>query len=133
MFHKWGKLYNGSVTPEQRKYFLQLKLINEDIFNSIFSQVEICTATITSSSPIPGERPIIDFAGPPHSGGHPNSASASINRMRKKSSGKKRLEKSYSTESSLNHLVPNSPVHPSRSAKQRYSQLSTYKCFIPTK
>ena len=86
-----------------------------------FQQVEQVTATITSASPVPGERPVVDFSGTPNSAGHPNSASASINRIRKKSSGKKRLEKSYSTESSLNHLVPNSPVHPSRSAKQRYA------------
>jgi hypothetical protein len=76
---------------------------------------------MVSASPIPGEKPIIDFAGNPNSG-HPLSASGNVNRMRKKSSGKKRLEKSYSTESSLNHLVPNSPVHPR--AKQRYEKFA---------
>ena len=38
---------------------------------------------------------------------------ASSSRHRSKSSGRRnRLQKSYSTESSLNHMVPNSPVYP---------------------
>ena len=52
--------------------------------------------------------------------------SANLERMRKRSNERKnrkkqtqsadrtvpRLQKSYSTESSLHHMVPNSPVHP---------------------
>ena len=41
-----------------------------------------------------------------------SSGSAASSRHRSKSSGRRRLQKSYSTESSLNHMVPNSPVYP---------------------
>ena len=49
---------------------------------------------------------------PTHSAVSSGSA-ASSSRHRSKSSGRRnRLQKSYSTESSLNHMVPNSPVYP---------------------
>ena len=41
-----------------------------------------------------------------------SSGSTASSRHRSKSSGRRRLQKSYSTESSLNHMVPNSPIYP---------------------
>ena len=49
-------------------------------------------------------------------GQNPDRSSANSERMRKRSSGRRKtsqkLQKSYSTESSLHHMVPSSPIYP---------------------
>ena len=65
---------------------------------------------------------------------YPERGSANLERMRKRSNERKkrreqtqsapRLQKSYSTESSLHHMVPNSPVHPDPNRYEDYLIIS---------
>jgi len=91
------------------------------MFNDITGRVEEVGAGRSLSPGLP-ENYYLAGGGLSSAGGqNPDRSSANSERMRKRSSGRRKtsqkLQKSYSTESSLHHMVPSSPIYPEATRK----------------
>jgi hypothetical protein len=92
------------------------------MFNDITGRVEEVGAGRSLSPGLP-ENYYLAGGGLSSAGGqNPDRSSANSERMRKRSSGRRKtsqkLQKSYSTESSLHHMVPSSPIYPEASSRK---------------
>jgi len=91
------------------------------MFNDITGRVEEVGAGRSLSPGLPDQFYLAGGGLSSAGGQNPDRSSANSERMRKRSSGRRKtsqkLQKSYSTESSLHHMVPSSPIYPEATRK----------------